>query len=98
MYAEFHPEAERELIEHALYYEQRATDLGARFLDEVEYCISLLLSQPLLGYPLDDELRGFPLKNFPFTPIYHATSDHLYIVAVSHQRRRPGYWKNRIGQ
>lgn len=54
---EFHPEAEQELYEAASRYESEVSELGLRFVDEVERVIRLLLEQPQLGSRLDDELR-----------------------------------------
>lgn len=54
---EFHPEAEQELYEAAARYESEVSELGLRFVDEVERVIRLLLEQPLLGSRLDDEQR-----------------------------------------
>lgn len=38
---EFHPEAEREFIEEAAYYESEAPGLGSRFAGEVSRVVSL---------------------------------------------------------
>ena len=59
---EFHPEAEQESYEAASLYESEVSELGLRFVDEVERVIRLLLEQPQLGSRLDDELRHFVLK------------------------------------
>lgn len=39
MNREFHPEAELELVESALHYEEQVTGLGTRFADEVQRVI-----------------------------------------------------------
>ncbi len=36
MSIEFHPEAEKEMVSAALFYEQRAKNLGITFLEEIE--------------------------------------------------------------
>jgi len=54
---EFHPEAEQESYEAASRYESEVSELGLRFVDEVERVIRLLLEQPQRGSRLDDELR-----------------------------------------
>jgi toxin ParE1/3/4 len=35
------------------------------------------------------------LHRFPFTLIYAPSSHVLYVLAVAHDRRRPGYWLSR---
>ena len=98
MQVELHPDADRELIEHALFYERSEPGLGSCFLSEIESGIGLLLSQPDMGFSLDDELRAFFLNNFPFTLVYKAETERLWIVAVAHQRRRPDYWQERLAR
>ena len=93
---EFHPEAEQELYEAASRYESEVSELGFRFADEVERVILLLLDHPELGSRLDDELRHFVLRRFPFSIVYAVASDVGCIVAVAHGSREPGYWRPRV--
>jgi toxin ParE1/3/4 len=92
----FHPEAELELAEAADFYEAGLSGLGGDFSDEVERVISLLLEQPELGTRTDDNLRHFVLRRFPFSVVYAAADQLLYVVAIAHGSRKPGYWRNRI--
>ena len=96
MRLEFHPEAELELIESAVYYEKQVPGLGERFESEIRYATDLLLDQPEIGPLVDPNLRKFILTRFPFTLYYSVTADVLRIEAVAHQSRRPGYWKSRV--
>lgn len=93
---EFHPEAEQELMEAALHYESEVPELGIRFANEVERVVQLLLDHPELGSRLDDKLRHFVLRKFPFSVVYAASADLVYIVAVAHGSREPEYWRFRV--
>ncbi len=42
------------------------------------------------------EARRFRLQQFPFSLIYIHRPEHIWIVAVAHGSRRPGYWKQRL--
>jgi toxin ParE1/3/4 len=95
---EFHPEAEEELIEEAARYESEVPGLGARFGGEVNRAIELLLENSKIGSPLDGELRNFVLRRFPHSVIYTVIGDTLFIVAVAHGSRKPGYWRSRAGR
>ena len=86
--------AEEEMLEAARSYETQAVGLGERFLDEVEGCVDLLLDRPYIGRRIE-EFRRLPLRKFPFSLIYALEDDALVVVAVSHHRRRPGYWMER---
>ena len=98
MRLEFHPEAELELIEAAVYYDKQVPDLGARFESEIRCVTDLLLDHPEIGLPADPDLRKFILTRFPFTLYYSLAADVLCIEAVAHQNRRPDYWKSRANR
>jgi len=97
MYTELHPDAAIELTEHALYYETREPGLGYRFINEVELGIKLLISQPRIGLALDNAFRCLVLDDFPFSLIYRIEPEIIWILAVAHHSRRPGYWRERTG-
>lgn len=98
MRLEFHPEAEMELIEEAVYYELQVAGLGERFEAEVRRATHLLIEHPEIGAPADPHLRKFVLHRFPFTLYYSVTSDVLRVETVAHQSHRPGYWQSRVNR
>jgi plasmid stabilization system protein ParE len=93
---EFHPEAELEFYEAALRYESEVPELGRRFTDEVERVVNVLLEHPEMGARVDEALRHFVLRRFPFSVVYGVTADLMYIVAVAHGSREPEYWRSRV--
>lgn len=93
--AVFHPFAQVELDESSLFYESRLRGLGPRFADAVEDTVRRIVDTPDLGAPLGEAYRKRIVPGFPFTVIYRAWDDHIFIVAIAHQHRRPGYWKRR---
>lgn len=94
---EFHPDAEQEFIEEAAWYEAEVRGLGLRFGAEVDRVIELLLENPDCGTPVNEHLRWFVLRRFPHTVVYSVFDDTLFIIAVAHGRREPGYWRSRLG-
>lgn len=94
----FHPAARDELLEAAERYETQAKGLGAQFTDEVERAVRFVEEHPGLGLSLGEAgtLRRWTLQRFPYYVIYHAEAETLHILAIAHQRRRPGYWKKRL--
>lgn len=95
MILEFHPAAERELAEAAIWYEQAIDGLGGQFSHEVERATKLLLERPAIGVDVGYGRRRLPVRRFPFTIIYAVSPGVLYILAVAHDKRRPGYWRSR---
>jgi len=91
----FHPEARQELRAAVLFYEGEAAGLGREFLHEVRAVVSRISDWPASGTPDGDDIRRVVLARFPFTVVYQVLDDALVIVAVMHQRQRPGYWKPR---
>lgn len=95
MLVEFHPDAEVELIESALFYESRVGGPGYRFIREVEQPIRLLLNYPELGETHKGKFRHLVLEHFPYTLIYTVSAECLSVIAVAHQHKKPGYWHTR---
>ena len=91
----FHPEAQVELDTSAIFYHERLTGLGVRFVAAVEDTVERLAATPVAGSPLGEEHRKRLVSGFPFSVIYRVWEDHIFIVAVAHQHRRPGYWRRR---
>jgi plasmid stabilization system protein ParE len=90
------PAALAELQEAAAFYTQKATaELGLALVAEFERTANLVLSNPLHGAIFRGARRRYHLRRFPYSVIYQVKTDELQIIAVAHQRRRPGYWANR---
>jgi len=91
----FHPEAQEELLYSVEFYENKAEDLGAEFLDEIEQTLELIKSFPELGSPITTDDRRMLVGRFPFAIIYSVQDNDIIIYALMHLRRKPGYWKHR---
>lgn len=91
----FHPDADAELEEAAVFYETRMTGLGKSFAAEVERTISLVRQFPEAGAPDGPGRRRVVVARFPYSVVYRQVRDAIVIIAVVHQRRRPGYWRRR---
>ncbi len=95
------PEAEDELLEAALWYDDREPGLGTDLLDEVERMVPMLGTLPE-SFPrlLDPDptlgIRRALLPRFPYALVYRELEDHVRVLAVAHAKRRPGYWLDRI--
>jgi plasmid stabilization system protein ParE len=92
---EFHPEAEAEFIAAARYYEGKAENLGVDFISAVERSYQRLMVFPESGHPFGRRLRRVLVPGFPYGLLYRASPDLIFVVAVAHLHRRPGYWRHR---
>jgi plasmid stabilization system protein ParE len=93
--ARFLPEAAAEFEEAARFYEEAQPGLGQAFTDEIERAVDRLTRFPESGTPLGNTVRAALVRNFPFWVVYRASASEAVILAVAHQRRRPGYWRRR---
>jgi toxin ParE1/3/4 len=91
----FHKLAEDELNEAAAYYARVSVGLGEAFLAEVQHAVDLLVEMPMAGREVETDLRWWVVKRFPYNILYRELHDHLRILAIAHQKRRPLYWRGR---
>jgi toxin ParE1/3/4 len=92
----FHPEASEEMLQSARFYESKSGGLGSDFLNAVEDTTRRILERPNLGQIEKANILRRLVPGFPFTILYESHQDHIFIAAVMHQRRRPGYWRKRL--
>ena len=88
--------AQAELEEAQAYYLQHATPrIAAAFVADYENSAGRLLAFPLAGAPVSKRLRILPMRHFPYSIVYQVGAEFVAVLAVAHQRRRPGYWGGR---
>lgn len=92
MKSRFHEAPDAELTEAVAYYDAKATGLGDRFLAEVKAATRY----PEIAPIIDREVRAKVLTRFPYSLMYVVEPQELFIVAVAHQSKRPGYWADRL--
>lgn len=92
---EFHPEAQDEFFAAIDWYEAARPGLGAAFLGAVYEATERARERPLAGAPLGSDLRRVFVRRFPYFVLYENDLTRVWVVAVAHFRRRPGYWKVR---
>ena len=89
------PEAELDLADAALWYEEQQPQLGHNFLDQVLSLLSTIAETPLI-YPLvHRNTRRAVTRRFPFGVYYRVETTAVVVVAVMHGSRNPLRWKSR---
>ena len=91
----FHPEAEEELNKAIDYYEDIEPGLGYDFALEVYSAIQRSVKFPKAWAVLEGEVRRCLVRRFPYGILYSEEENGIFIVAVMHLHRKPGYWKRR---
>ena len=88
--------AREEFLAAVEFYEQQEAGLGARLVDSVEKTIETLRQGPHAGVTYSHGTQRLVITHFPFSIVYILEEKHVVIVAVVHQRRKPGYWTDRL--
>ena len=87
-----HPAARDELRQARLWYEERSPLSAVAFEQELIAAVSRLAEAPM-RYPVAEHgTRRLVLRRFPYNVFYRVGTEEIVIVAVAHQKRRPGYW------
>ncbi len=95
-FVRFNPLAERELVEAAAYYESERRELGQEFLDSVSQALAFALRFPQASPTARGQIRSLVISRFPYSILYRPlTQGGVRVLAVAHQKRRPGYWRGR---
>jgi len=89
------PEAEHDLAEAAVWYEEQHAGLGAQFLDEVLAVTSTIAEMPRLYAILHRNTRRALMHRFPFGIYYQVDDAGIIVIAVMHGSRHPQKWKER---
>lgn len=81
------PEAETDLTNTYLWYEEQNPGLGVDFLRSVDACLSFIERLPLASAPIHNTIRRSLLRRFPYGIFYIVQKSHVVILAVFHFKR-----------
>ena len=95
---EYHPEAIAEAWEAFHWYEERSEAAADSFWQELRHARESVTEHPQSWSRHLHGMRCFRLKRFPYGLIYVIRNDRIIGVAVAHLKRRPSYWRARLGQ
>ncbi len=84
-----------ELDDAVAYYELEHPGLGINFKSEVRKNIDRIVKFPFAASVEKGEIRKSLLYKFPYKIVYSIESDHIFIIALAHQHRKPDYWFGR---
>lgn len=94
--------AETDVLEAALWYEDRQSGLGLTFWSAVDAAYRRIRAHPE-SFSLWEEnpgsrpIRRMVLKQFPYVIYFERLTTEILVVAVSHSSRSPGHWLSRLG-
>ena len=94
--ANIREDAEADIEEAAVWYEQQYEGLGDEFLDEVLLSLETITSNPYLFAEIHRQTRRAMINRFPFGIYYRIKGKLVIVVAVMHGSRNPKLWRQRI--
>ncbi len=90
------PAAEAEIAAAARWYEAKREGLGTELVALLESAFERISDRPA-AFPTwrdDRRYQRLVIDRFPYVVFFQVISDdEVAIVAVAHQKRRPGYWR-----
>ncbi|HSQ64671.1 MAG TPA: type II toxin-antitoxin system RelE/ParE family toxin [Polyangiaceae bacterium] len=93
--------AAAELVAAGDWYRANAgPEIATRFVDAIDAALTRMSEGPQ-AHALLEEWRGVVLRRilvqgFPFQVVYGMVAGTLWVFAVAHLHRRPGYWHDRV--
>ncbi len=92
----FLSQAKDEYRDAVTWYELQRSGLGDEFSEEVENAIAKLKENPKTWQSFPKGGHRYRMMRFPYDIVYLVDADEIFIVAIGHLSRRPGYWKSRL--
>ena len=89
-------EAESDVREAYLWYQERRLGLGTEFVGAVEACLGSIQSRPLAFPVVFENVRRGLLKRFPYGIFYVIEQDAIAVLACFHVKRDPSLIQGRL--
>jgi plasmid stabilization system protein ParE len=94
----YHPGSKGESKEAVDWYWDRSRVAALDFSSELKSALSRLREAPSTYSPYLHGTRRILLNRFPFFVVFRERLRDIQIIAISHAKRRPGYWRKRLKQ
>ena len=91
-----HPDAEIDALNGYEWYADHNPTAADSFRTAVETAGRVIRRDPTVWPPHKFGTQKYRLRQFPYKIIYVVEGHQIQVLAVAHDRRRPGYWKQRL--
>lgn len=98
-----HPGAEAEMEAAAAFLEERTPGAGNDFVVAVGATMRNARARPRIGSLVTAqrskvEIRRMRVRPNDYQVVYVVYADHVLVVAVAHNKRKPLYWLGRVAE
>lgn len=76
----------------ARYYEDEVEGLGKAFIESLRAGLIHIRHYPNASVAIKGDWHRHLLSRFPFGIIYRIDQNTIFVAAIMHLRRKPGYW------
>ena len=90
-----HRLATKEYVKALRQYERQSVSISERFVEATHRALDLIEQNPKWWPRFDERRRWIKIKKFPYIIYFEVADAAIKILAVAHEKRRPGYWKRR---
>jgi len=95
------PEAKQELAAAAAWYEERREGLGLELVAEIDSVLAAISHSPgrfplYPGVAGELGVRRAAARRLPYSVAFIELDTVVRVLAVAHEKRRPGYWLGRV--
>lgn len=97
-----HPAAREEYLDAVAWHDDQEPGLGERLADRLDDAVDFIrqwadAAPPYGGRRRHPIVRSKRVDGFPYRVVYFVRDAEVVVVAYAHERRRPGYWRDRLG-
>lgn len=92
---ELHPEAIAEAHSIRLWYLSRDSKASEAYMLEFDSALANIAESPNRWPRFLHGSRRYLMRRFPYSIVYRVTTTAVEVLAVAHNRKRPGYWADR---
>jgi len=89
-------EAEWDILESYLWYEEKREGLGEEFLASLDKAKKAIISNPGTYRIRRKNARGFLVDRFPYIILYALEEENINVISVFHTSKDPTSWEDRI--
>jgi hypothetical protein len=90
---EIDDEAKAEARHAFAWYLASGTTVAVAFEGEVSKAVEIIREEAHTFPEYDGETRRYLLPTFPYGILFDIAGDVVFIIAIAHLKREPGYWK-----
>ena len=90
------PEAEADIVNAAVWYDEQAKAIRQKFLQTVEATFSAIERHPMQYQTIFGQVRRVMLREFPYALLYIVSEQEVNVLACFHCSRDPKRWQSRL--